>query len=104
MKELRNVVNSDKGQPDIPHYIANNSDKRNAMGRINAIQLTEGQNQHHNLPEIHPSWTYREIGPRTAGQAEDEHQLYKIPASICNIQQSRRLMEHAEKGTLKPEL
>ena len=104
LKELRNVVDSDKGQPDIPHYIANNSDKRNAMGRINAIQLTEGQSQHNNLPETHPSWTYKEIGPGTAGQAEDEHQLYKIPASICNIQQSRRLMEHAEKGTLKPEL
>ena len=36
IKELRNVVNSDKEQPDIPHYITNNSDKRNTMGQINA--------------------------------------------------------------------
>ena len=40
----------------------------------------------------------------TAGQVGDEHQSYKIPEFICNIQHSRKLMEHAENGTLKPEL
>ena len=97
------MVNDDREQPDIPHYVANNSDKRNAMGQINVIQLTEGQSKHNGLLEIHSSWTYKEIGPGTAGQADDQHQLYKIPASISNIRQSRRLTEHAERGTLKPE-
>ena len=104
LEDLRNVINGDKEQPDVPHYIANNSDKRNAADRINAVQHAEGQGKYDNTVEIHPSWTYKEIGPGTAGQAEDEHQLYKIPTSICNIQQSRKLMEHAENGTLKSEL
>jgi hypothetical protein len=104
LKDLCNAVNNDEEQPDIPHYIADNSEKRNAIGQINNIQIAEIQGKHDSMVEIHPSWTYKEIGPGTAGQADDEDQLYKIPASICNIQQSRKLMEHAEKGTLKPEL
>ena len=92
LKDLRNVVNGDKEQPDIPHYIANNSEKRNAIGQINVMQRAEMQDKHEHTVEIYPNWTYKEIGP---GQVGDEHQFYKIAASICNIQQSRKLMEHA---------
>ena len=104
LKDLRNVVNGDKEQPDIPHYIANNSEKRKAIGQINVMQRAEMQNQYDHTVKIHPSWTYKEIEPGTAGQVGDEHQSYKIPEFICNIQQSRKLMEHAKNGTLKPEL
>ena len=88
---------------DAPH-VSNVKEDSNVEGRNYAIGAPDGSQRHDNAVELHPGWSYKEIEPKIAGQFDDVDRLYHIPDDIFNRKRSNNLMEHANKGTLKPEL
>ena len=103
LTELRATLQVPAEPVDVPHVSSAAQDLK-VEGRTYAIGATDGSQLHNHAVELHPGWSYKEIAPDIAGQFDVSDKPYHIPDDIFNRKQSNNLMEHANKGTLTPEL
>ena len=93
---------------DVPHYSTSTLQETEHGDRVCSML------QSNNATKLHSDSVYRKITTEVAGQRwvqtdddyecnDDTDHLYRIPDRICNLKRSRKLMQHANNGTLKPE-